>query len=297
MDALGALGGAARGAVEAHELGLKESQIKRDNAIKDYQIKELAKKEADDNQWVPVSMVMPNYKEMPETFNALKTSMQASGLGEGFRDEGGIPMFRKREAKELMVMTNLNADLRTKFHNGMKADMQSQYLSLEREVESGMDSEGKAFKPDVLEAKKKKLMGVGKALAGLNTVENAWQLQKQQQKEMLDQSEKKMIGVAKGVGPIFQDKQGNLFTSGGKPYAGDPDAVIPTGVEVRGTPTQSASSVTVNTPDRSDHRSTEEKNYERAQKDPKFKEFLEWDSRRKKQAEESPIGVRPKITN
>ena len=212
MDAIGVLGGAAKGFNDYHQQAVQESVINRENALKDYQIKEFAKKDAADKMMIPVEQFWPQYKDMPETFEAFKTAMNEQGLGDGFKDVGGIPMIQAYHGKQLMALMAQSSDMRMKINQSMQADFITQHNKLGQIVASGMDSQGNKLKPEQLDAYQKKYDALSKAIAATEQIKHASELQKERIKREYEARERKPYGSEEGTGrKVNVDKYGRYF--------------------------------------------------------------------------------------
>jgi hypothetical protein len=175
-------------------------------------------------------------------------------------------------------------------------DDQNEIANLTKIVNTQAMPDGTKVSGKALEEVQAKLAAAKKGyLEGLS-MRHAAELLTAQSKAGYKSDELTPFGVDKSTKqPVWQNKRGEFMLTGGEPFKGNPANIVPNS-RLNAEATRTV--VTIQ-PDRAqpDHRSPEEKNYDRAQKDPKFKEFLEFYANRKKQTEESPIGVRPKITN
>ena len=292
MNSLNALGGAAGGLVEGKQEALKMQSQERENAIKDYQIKKMADEDAMNNKIIPISSIWPNYKEMPETYKAIVDSIKSNGLGEGLM-EGQIPGIRVREAREFLQLMALNEDTKKKVNEGTMTDLLNKHTVLSQKIDMGVDSDGKPFKPEVLDAMKKEIARVEKAYTGMKELMDYTKIKTEKMKQAAKMAEKKVIGVVEGIGPISQDKAGRYFGPDNQPYTGNPADIQLVGEAVRATPTHGSSSVVV-TNTGTDNRTPDERNYEREQKDANF---AKWRREREKEKKKPSTGFQmPTIT-
>jgi hypothetical protein len=186
MSLINTLGAIGEGYNKGRDALMKEETQKRENAIKDFQIKKLQREEAADQRWLPVSKLWPKYQEMPETMGFMKNLAGENGLEGDIKEVGGNIYMRQGAAKELMTMIALQTDLQEKQNKAIESDMSAKYIRLKQQAGTGKNAEGKPLKPEELESLNKELRSTEEVIGGIlqlrKTAEMKIKLMEQQAK-------------------------------------------------------------------------------------------------------------------
>lgn len=186
MSLINTLGAIGEGYNKGRDALMKEETQKRENAIKDFQIKKLQREEAADQRWLPVSKLWPKYQEMPETMGFMKNLAGENGLEGDIKEVGGNIYMRQGAAKELMTMIALQTDLQEKQNKAIESDMSAKYIRLKQQAGTGKNAEGKPLKPEELESLNKELQSTEEVIGGIlqlrKTAEMKMKLMEQQAK-------------------------------------------------------------------------------------------------------------------
>jgi len=184
MSLINTLGAIGEGYNKGRDALMKEETQKRENAIKDFQIKKLQREEAADQRWLPVSKLWPKYQEMPETMGFMKNLAGENGLEGDIKEVGGNIYMRQGAAKELMTMIALQTDLQEKQNKAIESDMSAKYIRLKQQAGTGKNAEGKPLKPEELESLNKELQSTEEVIGGIlqlrKTAEMKMKLMEQQ---------------------------------------------------------------------------------------------------------------------
>lgn len=244
MALINTLGAIGEGYNKGRDALMKEESQKRDNAIKDFQIKKLQREEAADQRWLPVSKLWPKWKEMPETMGFMKNLAGENGLEGDMKEVGGEIYMRQGAAKELITMIALQTDLQEKQNKAIESDMSAKYISLKQMVGSGKNAEGKPLKPEELDSINKELQSTQEVIGGIlqlrKSAEMKMKLMEQQAKGRETKPNQFRDTITGEL--VNSDKQNQFWKANtGEPYTGNTANLKPVAEEsaanVRAVPT------------------------------------------------------------
>lgn len=226
MNAINILGAVGEGVVKGQQINQERDMRKQEMAIKDFQLKKLADEEAADNRFLPLDKIFPEHQNMPETFKFLKDTAEQTGWGGDIKQVGEAYFVKQKAAKNLMAMTAMSNDLRTKMMEATQLDLSNKYSNNAAILKTGMDSQGNKLKPEQLEMLAKEQERVTTALSKLVEVKSMMseKVMAAQVKAQADLQKRDLVG-RDANGLVYADQTGKLFYQNGTEFTGDPRSV------------------------------------------------------------------------
>jgi hypothetical protein len=244
MDAINIGGAVAGGIVQGQKINLENRAKEQDIAVKNYQLKELAQKEASDNRMMSIDTLFPNNKDMPETMKTMNTLFEAQGFKS--QDVNGMKLYRQRDLKEFITMANIGTDytgkqvdFRGKIMQATAMDLTNNYSKINQMLATKKHADGSNIKDDELVELQKQAKGYLAAIEGLGTTAEAMaRVKVEAAKKEAAFAERTYWGVSPSGEQIFTDKTGT-FWIGNKQMAQPPGGSTPKADNTRAVPTTS----------------------------------------------------------
>jgi hypothetical protein len=243
MDAINIGGAVAGGIVQGQKINLENRAKEQDIAVKNYQLKELAQKEASDNRMMSIDTLFPNNKDMPETMKTMNTLFEAQGFKS--QDVNGMKLYRQRDLKEFITMANIGTDytgkqvdFRGKIMQATALDLTNNYSKISQMLTTKKHADGSNIKDDELMELQNKAKGLKAAIEGLaTTVSSTEKLRVEAAKKEAAFAERTYWGEAPNGQQVNIDKAGR-FWIGNQQMAQPPAGSTPKSVLTAQTPRQ-----------------------------------------------------------
>lgn len=217
MDAINIGGAIAGGVIQGQKMNMENKAKEQEMAVKDYQIKELKKKEDADNRMLALDTIFPQYKDMPETLETLEEGFKANGFK--FTEMNGMKLFRQGDLKEHMTLMNMGmdymgkeVDYRGKMMDSSAIDMTNNYSKINQMIVSKKRPDGSAIKDEELEALKKESQKLLVGIQSLATTKKALEkINVEKAKKEAAFAERTYWGVSPDGQQINIDKAGRFW--------------------------------------------------------------------------------------